>query len=786
MTAIHQPMTTTRIQHDPRECKAALARTVSPVVVDLETTGLERHDQIVSAGLFIDGTAHILFARSRHASITNHPLSEIYDALRPLERPDLVIVGHNALFDLGCLRREGIVVGGEVRDTLKLLRLIDQDRGPSGTRQGDSGEVSERRTSEVKQPRSDLTAPDGVSSTLNYKLKDVVGQLLGIRMPHFPGSMALLPYEMHARYLACDLIGTWKLCENLWPRLTEQERSYYQTLINPLIHVLVGMGHIGVQADPNFAVQEARRADELRRRLSEEHCRRFGIPLTEISHERLIHWLYTTLHLPVLKHNRFGHQWCPSLDKDTLKQLAALTEDEKARVSIALIQDHRRASSLVSQIRSTAEWVDAATGMIYSKFDDSQATGRVSSTYPNLQQLAKLTEIAGEKFRSRNLLRASPGYELAVFDIGQADIRALAHSVETFSLTTEQFQHQMRRERHARLNESIGGFDRREELRNPDFRGEAQEQPTFLPSQPPDLAADFADSKGDFYSIAARRILGRPPNDKAERNRFKVVILSTVNGQGSPSLAKALGCIEPEAKTFLADFEKAYPKVAAFKQLMHWQIAYTGQTRTFLGRPRTITAQRWMVSEPRVEILISFENHEVCWLDVVPLEPAQRVLTTYVLKAWNARTGKLIYDHDRGRRSGKWYHLFEENSLYRLPIRNWAWRSIRRVRFKGEEAVYEGFDKAARMAFNHICQGGTADICKLMMLRAQPVCREFGARLLIQIHDELVFEVPKDRADAFLATMKQVLEQPPIADFKVPIVVEAKRGERFGELTTLA
>src|SRR5262245_41012862 len=104
------------VRHDPGECKHALARTVSPVVVDLETTGLSRHDLIVSAGLLIDGVAYILFARSRHASITKLPLATFYDALRPLERPDLTVVGHNAIFDLSFLRREGIVVQGEVRD----------------------------------------------------------------------------------------------------------------------------------------------------------------------------------------------------------------------------------------------------------------------------------------------------------------------------------------------------------------------------------------------------------------------------------------------------------------------------------------------------------------------------------------------------------------------------------------------------------------------------------------------------------------------------------------------
>jgi len=45
-----------------------------------------------------------------------------------------------------------------------------------------------------------------------------------------------------------------------------------------------------------------------------------------------------------------------------------------------------------------------------------------------------------------------------------------------------------------------------------------------------------------------------------------------------------------------------------------------------------------------------------------------------------------------------------------------------------------------------------------------------------------VFEVPQDKADAFNAALMPVLQQPPVPGFNVPIIVEAKRGERFGEL----
>jgi len=139
-----------------------------------------------------------------------------------------------------------------------------------------------------------------------------------------------------------------------------------------------------------------------------------------------------------------------------------------------------------------------------------------------------------------------------------------------------------------------------------------------------------------------------------------------------------------------------------------------------------------------------------------------RVLTSFVEKAWNGDRSRLIYDHARGRLSPRRYHLFENSDMqYYLPIRNWAWRSIRRVRVRGEEAIYEGFDATARAAFNFICQGGTADICKIMMLRARPVCQQFAARLLIQIHDELVFEVPQERTLQFMRAMKGVRSSHP-------------------------
>jgi DNA polymerase I-like protein with 3'-5' exonuclease and polymerase domains len=759
-----------RISHDPRECKEALARTTQPVVIDLETTGLRRYDQIVSVGALVDGVAYLLFFRTLHRSIKNLPGGALREALAPLARPDLDVIGHNLQFDLGFLEREGIVVAGECRDTLKILRLLDQDRG-GGAGQGPA--------------RLDLRAPLGAEPLLNYRLKDVARQLLGIKMPYFPGTIQRVPYRKHCVYVTCDLRGTRNLYDFLWPRLGAAGRRYYDQAVAPLIPILLRMKSAGVNADAEFIRAEAGRLEELRARLSSEHRRNHGVALG-MDQGQLTEWLFETHGLPVLKQGRRGKTCVPSLDAEALRRLEAFNEDPRVAGSLRLIRDYRQATGLMVRLRALLKHIDPRTGRIHSTYDDRQASGRLSSSYPNLQQIAKRKEVAGMEVRSRNALVASPGHELAVFDIAKADICVLASRVENFPVTAEKHLSRLRKRRLKKLGPRIAALRRRlPRYQNPTFSPQPRDdrdRPPFAPPKVCTLAEDFR-TTGDFYARAVERILGRPPLDKAERNRFKPIVLAIVNGKGANSLAEDLDCAVEEARDHLRAFDRAYPEVAAFKDMIYWQIALTGRTRTFLGRTRTITAHRWMVARKKVRILVTYKRGDRYWLEIVPIEPRLRVLTSYVLRAWDARSGRLIYHHKRGRLAGHPYRLFDQFGLqYTLPVRNWAWRSIRRVRADGQEARYEGFDATARAAFNFCCQGGTADVAKLMMIRSQPLCERHGARLLIQIHDELVFEVPTPHADRFLAEMKEELERPPTPEFRVPIVVEAKRGRRFGEL----
>ena len=109
------------ISHSPRECRLALAGASGPVIIDLETTGIERSSRIVSAGILVDDHVFILFLRSEHAGIRNVAVDRLRWSLEPLANPCLTLVFHNACFDLGHLHREGVAVAGTIHDTMQLF-----------------------------------------------------------------------------------------------------------------------------------------------------------------------------------------------------------------------------------------------------------------------------------------------------------------------------------------------------------------------------------------------------------------------------------------------------------------------------------------------------------------------------------------------------------------------------------------------------------------------------------------------------------------------------------------
>jgi DNA polymerase-1 len=90
---------------------------------------------------------------------------------------------------------------------------------------------------------------------------------------------------------------------------------------------------------------------------------------------------------------------------------------------------------------------------------------------------------------------------------------------------------------------------------------------------------------------------------------------------------------------------------------------------------------------------------------------------------------------------------------------------------------------AERCALNTPIQGTAADILKLACGRIiSGLPERLWLKPILQIHDELVFELPEDKADEAVVFIKECMETQPFPEFDVPIVAEASVGRNFGEM----
>ncbi|MGH9485896.1 MAG: DNA polymerase, partial [Terriglobales bacterium] len=100
-------------------------------------------------------------------------------------------------------------------------------------------------------------------------------------------------------------------------------------------------------------------------------------------------------------------------------------------------------------------------------------------------------------------------------------------------------------------------------------------------------------------------------------------------------------------------------------------------------------------------------------------------------------------------------------------------------------ANYQLRSAAERMAINMPIQGTAADIIKLAMIRlhADMRAQKLRSRMLLQVHDELVFEVPEDELEALAHLTRETMEGS--LKLAVPLTVELKKGRTWGEMAPL-
>ena len=90
---------------------------------------------------------------------------------------------------------------------------------------------------------------------------------------------------------------------------------------------------------------------------------------------------------------------------------------------------------------------------------------------------------------------------------------------------------------------------------------------------------------------------------------------------------------------------------------------------------------------------------------------------------------------------------------------------------------------AQRAAINAPIQGTAADVIRRAMIRMPDAIADLPAKMLLQVHDELLFEVDADAADALTAVAKEVMENAanPAVHLDVPLIVDAGRGANWAE-----
>ncbi|MEM8582323.1 MAG: DNA polymerase, partial [Pseudomonadota bacterium] len=90
---------------------------------------------------------------------------------------------------------------------------------------------------------------------------------------------------------------------------------------------------------------------------------------------------------------------------------------------------------------------------------------------------------------------------------------------------------------------------------------------------------------------------------------------------------------------------------------------------------------------------------------------------------------------------------------------------------------------AKRAAINAPIQGTAADIIRRAMIRMPDAISDLPAKMLLQVHDELIFEVQESSADQVIDQVRRVMEGAPEPAVKldVPLVVDAGRGANWAE-----
>lgn len=324
--------------------------------------------------------------------------AEVPDWRELLESEKVGKVGHNLKYDIQVLRQSGVELGGVVFDSLLSDSLLYPDR-----RQHNLDEVAEQELGRTMMPISELIGPK----------KD--------------GKMSEVPLDKLAYYAAEDAEVAFAVYQSQAPRVKENGLTrVFGEVELPLVKVLADIELAGVALDAveikKIQKKVVSKINSLQKNIWELSGKEFNINSTQ----QLREVLFQDLKLPTfdIKRTQSGFSTAAS-------ELQKLRGEHEI---ISLLEEYRELAKLNNTYLKTLPTMLGEDGRIHTQYHQlGAATGRISSTDPNLQNIPIRTEI-GQQVRGAFV--AQPGHVLIKADYSQLELRLAAHLSQDENMLT--------------------------------------------------------------------------------------------------------------------------------------------------------------------------------------------------------------------------------------------------------------------------------------------------------------------------------------------------------------
>ena len=373
-----------------------------------------------------------------------------------------------------------------------------------------------------------LTAPH----TGDYTLKRWTLEKLHRSLPEpdvtGQGLLAEAAQNQITHMLSGEVEALSRLYELLSPQMDSLEiRRLYQDIELPLVPVLADMERAGVKVDPKMLQSLSAEMEEqiigLRRRIFAAA----GVEFNINSPKQLGEVLFEKLNLPMLKKTRKTKGY--STDQTVLEELAQSYELPQ------LILDYRQFTKLKSTyVDSLPTLIHPRTGRVHTSYNQTgAATGRLSSSDPNLQNIPIRTELGR---RIRGAFIPEKGNLFVSADYSQVELRVLAHLSED------------------------------------------------------NVLIDAFRNNQDIHERTAREVFGEAArnNPSDYRRRAKVINFGIVYGLSAFGLAQRLAISREDAQAFIDAYFERYKGVRIWLDRTIDEARRSGMVRTLFGRIRPI------------------------------------------------------------------------------------------------------------------------------------------------------------------------------------------------------